>query len=336
MINKQFELWPCHPKPLDDELLSCWLVRIAHANNLKVQTFCDRVFGHDRQIWNRDIDRFAPRWLINRLSTQTGTPLKVAHETALTTYRVHLYPKRRNSGVLTWILPLEIWHRKHNGYGLQFCPACLAEDEIPYFRKRWRVALYTFCTKHNAMMLDRCPSCGASVCFHRTELGRYGGAYDCLIALCHECRFDLRRSPLATPELYDEAGTLLVEVLQSFENAEGARFDAGFFKVLHQLCKIIMCMSKHNKLREYVIKSTGTKDIEFESSKTYFELRSIAERHHIVQLGMWFMCDPTSRILGSWRAKAVRYNILKRDFKRMPQWYRDIVERCSDWRNASR
>ena len=78
MENRQFELWPCHPKPLPDELLTCWLVRVAHAHQLKVQTFCDQVFGKERQIWNRDCDRLAPRWLVNRLSIQTGTPLSEA------------------------------------------------------------------------------------------------------------------------------------------------------------------------------------------------------------------------------------------------------------------
>lgn len=58
------------------------------------------------------------------------------------------------------------------GYGLQFCPKCLAADPEPYFRKRWRVAFYTWCTIHDTMLHERCPQCGAPVIFQRREMGR--------------------------------------------------------------------------------------------------------------------------------------------------------------------
>jgi len=44
-------LWPIRYKPLPDELLSSWLVRLAHGHGLKVQTFCNLIFGNRRQVW---------------------------------------------------------------------------------------------------------------------------------------------------------------------------------------------------------------------------------------------------------------------------------------------
>ena len=54
----------------------------------------------------------------------------------------------------------------------------------------------------------------------------------------------------------------------------------------------------------------------------------------IIQLAMWLMADPEVRIVEAWRNKAVRYNLLNKDFKPRPQWYRNIVEGCVDWRNG--
>ncbi|WP_369124446.1 TniQ family protein, partial [Undibacterium sp. CCC2.1] len=68
-----------------------------------------------------------------------------------------------------------MYHRKRNAYGLQFCPTCLAEDSVPYFRRRWRVAFYTVCNEHKTMLLDRCPKCGSSVAAHRLDIGCLAG-----------------------------------------------------------------------------------------------------------------------------------------------------------------
>lgn len=71
-------LWPIRYKPLPDELLSSWLVRLAHGHGLKVQTFCNLIFGNKLQVWNRDIDRLAPEWLIAELSSKTGASYQKA------------------------------------------------------------------------------------------------------------------------------------------------------------------------------------------------------------------------------------------------------------------
>jgi len=334
MGRQQFKLWPCHPHPLPDELLSCWLVRIAHAHRIKVQTFCEQVFSRERQIWNRDIDRLAPRWIINRLSIQTGTPLADAHQTALTAYRGLLYPRRKDSGILRWVLPLDMWHRKHMGHGLQFCPACLAEDPIPYYRKRWRLALYTCCTKHNAMMHDRCPACGAGVAFHRIDLGRYGSTDEGPLTFCHQCGFDLRDSPAVALTFYEDSSQqVILEVLGMLEGRDGRKFDMGFFSVLHQICKLLLSNIERLKLREYVVGQTGALDIPLQTGKRCFEERTMQERHHVLQLGMWLMAAPETRIVEAWRVQAVRYNMLKRDFHWVPTWYRPIMNKCLNWRS---
>lgn len=102
------QLWPIRYKPLPDELLSCWLVRLAHGHGLKVQTFCNAIFGEHLQVWNRDIDRLAPPWLLTELSIRTGTPHPVVANTTLRMYEGTLYRKFRSAGALHWMLVLQM------------------------------------------------------------------------------------------------------------------------------------------------------------------------------------------------------------------------------------
>src|SRR6185369_12897990 len=92
------KVWPAHPKPLQDELLSSWIVRVAEANVIKLQTLSWMLFGNGQSPWNRDIDRNAPRWLIEALSQHTGSNYWEVFHTALVTYRGRLYPHRQAVG----------------------------------------------------------------------------------------------------------------------------------------------------------------------------------------------------------------------------------------------
>jgi hypothetical protein len=189
------KLWTAHPHPHRDELLSSWLVRVAHANGLKVQTFCAQEFGNKYQIWSRDIDRLSPAWLIETMSSKTRTPIERVWATTLLGYEGRLYDKYHSASQLRWILPLQIYHRKRRGYGLQFCPNCLREESEPYYRRSWRVALFTFCPKHDVMLCDRCPSCGNGIVFHRLEPGKPDLIDGPSMQCCWFCGFDLCNTP---------------------------------------------------------------------------------------------------------------------------------------------
>lgn len=43
------------------------------------------------------------------------------------------------------------------------CPCCLAEDNVPYWRRSWRLALTTTCQRHHRQFIDRCPGCDAVI-----------------------------------------------------------------------------------------------------------------------------------------------------------------------------
>jgi len=128
------QLWPVHPHPYQGECLSSWLVRITHANGMKVQTFCGEAFGREFQVWNRDIERLRPDWLLETLSKKTATRYYDVRQTTFYPFEGRLFHHYRAAGVLRWALPLVMYHRKRKGHGMQYCPLCLKEDKDPYYR----------------------------------------------------------------------------------------------------------------------------------------------------------------------------------------------------------
>jgi hypothetical protein len=73
---------------------------------------------------------------------------------------------------------------------LHFCPHCLADDAIPYFRRTWRLRMHRYCLEHEVRLSYRCPECSHAPRPHaRKEIGP--------VHLCQHCECDLRTSPAA-------------------------------------------------------------------------------------------------------------------------------------------
>lgn len=329
-------LWPAHPKPLPDELLSSWIVRVAQANGIKLQTLCWMLFGNERSPWNRDVDRSAPKWLIKAICEHTGAKYWDAYHTTLTTYRTILYPSRRRSGQLRWILPIRTFAMTRKGYGQQFCPQCLAEDQTPYFRKFWRTALFTFCPTHQVMLYDACPSCRVPVAFHRRDFGveiEKAGP----ICVCYACRFDFRMGARVIPALpSEEIREIFIGMLRFVQRPvlQTERFDPGFFVVLHQLCRIMGSRQNRGHLGNFVAERLGFELAEIELGRTAIEHRPVAERHDFLLCALWLMTAPAERLRQAWEAKAVRYNLLLKDLEQSPSWFRLLARGLSNWRRG--
>ncbi|TIH15594.1 hypothetical protein D0S45_10375 [Marinifilum sp. JC120] len=317
---------PAHPKPLQDELLSSWLVRIAEANAVKLHTMSRMLFGFNYSPWIRDIGRHGPDIVINKIAEVTGTPVSRVRETTLHGYVGWVLRHMRISGQTHWILPVKSKSADRIGYGVQYCPQCLMEDEKPYYRRAWRIAFYAFCPKHGTMLRDSCPECGASIVFHRRDFNRdIDQARE--IYQCAKCEADLRDVPPEKPIIYDQrVYGLYSALLNDFHMGCRKKFNLSYFEVLHQLCKIIVSTSNKNQLHEYLCSKIGIVPKVFELSKggSIEELR-IDLRYYIVSLGLWLLVFPKRRLKSAWKAKAVRYNLFLRDFRHPPKWFADMV-----------
>jgi hypothetical protein len=196
------KLLPMHPKPLEDELLSSWWFRLARANCEKLHTFT-RAIVPNVAIWNRDIDRSVTDDVLQVLAAKTGTSLERVRATTLRDFEGRLFERFNANGNCRWILPIGIYHRSRRLYGLQYCPLCLREDEVPYFRRLWRLSFVTMCPKHWMPLLDRCSCCGEPVAFHRRDLRGPRSIYpEHPITLCQHCELDLRDAQIGLKRVH--------------------------------------------------------------------------------------------------------------------------------------
>jgi hypothetical protein len=324
--NTASQLWPVRYKPREDELLSSWLARLARGQGLKVQTLCNLEFGSGRQVWNRDIDRLAPKWLLDRLCQRTGTSKEEAAQTTLREYEGVLYRTYRLSSTLPWVLTLQMYHRRWTGHGQQFCPACLAEGDVCYYRRTWRLALCTVCLRHQCLLLDRCPACQAGIAFIRTELGRTDLQELLDLHACYSCGFDLRRAPLVPPSCLDtEAAEWLMNLWRDLRSSHGNTAHLERAEVLHVICSLLTRQRSTLRLREHLCETLGAQLPFADGKRAPIETLPNTERHQLLQMAAWIVVDLSDRLRQALEARALRYNHLMRDFKNLPDSYRQAV-----------
>jgi hypothetical protein len=199
------------------------------------------------------------------LSIKTGTPIERVRKTTLAAYENILYERHNTLGPTSWIMPVGVYHRTRKQFGLQYCPLCLAEDEEPFFRCKWRLAFIVSCERHQTLLHDRCPRCGAAVNFHRDELGTPHKFVVDLLTLCHVCRFDLRtidnRFTTHVTNTESEFTTLLLRAMDAgyVQLSESVRtYSHLFFAGLRQLMKIAaMRNNRIENLRRAISEARG-------------------------------------------------------------------------------
>lgn len=325
-------IWPVHPAPLKGELMSSWMVRLAHLNGCRVYPFYSQYFGKDKAIWNRDIDRHAPEWLIDGLSEWTRVSTDIIRTTILRSYESYLFERHNPNGNTKWILPLGIFHRTRKCPGLQYCPICLSEDVVPYFRKEWRLASSTVCQKHGVILHDRCQSCGSPVVFTRVDMHQKNWRARS-IDVCSFCGVSLRSAICQDIQPCYEGAE---KILKKWSIAtERGYIDIGqhrgvysllAFEVLHQLCKLLI---SSNLSRGLPYKSLAERlSVEYvQSLNGVFEHQPIQVRHSTILIAMWLLEDWPERFIEVVRNVKVSGSWLLKDMKgsSIPYWFNSVI-----------
>lgn len=181
-----------------DELLSSWFVRLAYAHGDKVQSLAHRIWGRSHGLLHqRDMDRGGLPVAMVRLAQVSRLPLERIEAATLGAYDGWLFTGMARRGAIHWVMPVvDHLHRRH-AFGQQACPACMAGDEVPYFRRTWRLSLHCLCVKHRCRLVDRCAQCQAPLIAHRGDVGKFVPPIDAGPAYCPLCRHDHRSSPVA-------------------------------------------------------------------------------------------------------------------------------------------
>lgn len=95
-------------------------------------------------------------------------------------------------GMRRWVVSMQYSRMGDRRYGLPYCPLCLREDEVPFFRLSWRCCMHSHCIKHGTLLLDKCIHCDAptwpGLCVYVTEYEKTWSAPH----QCPRCNADLR------------------------------------------------------------------------------------------------------------------------------------------------
>lgn len=177
--------WAVPVRLLPDELLSTWLTRAALAQGCDPLVLTGELWPGWR-VWTVDLDRGINDDRLLILEQASGVPVQAFQAASLRPIARQITAGSLDDlSVWPWILTLGARNRKRRG-GLQYCPACLSEDRIPYLRLQWRLAWHTCCPHHQISLIDLCPHCGVPIEPQRLC------APDVHLAVCTTCKGELR------------------------------------------------------------------------------------------------------------------------------------------------
>lgn len=330
------QLWPVHPRPIEGELLTSWLVRCAHANRLRAESFCSALFGSRSAVWNRDFDRCVSLPQIERIAHCSGMDVAVVQGCTLRALEGTLTGRVNQHGNSPGLIPLRIYHRIRKRAGLMFCPECLRSDPQIYWRRLWRISYVTACPQHGCELLDTCPFCGSEVAPHRTDVhwDVYPGGLGSLLARCHNCYHDLRTctpSDASTGEL--KVARYVADALRDrWVQIDGSSdvsdlYALSFFGGLR-------CLLAGVRGRERRLTKVGeVRDCSgIARHAAGFDHDQISDRRKQIERVGAFLEDWPRSFLKEARALGIKYTSLMSDRAQMPYWV-DAVARQELYRS---
>ncbi len=325
-MQKTEKLWPDHRKPQEDELLSSWLVGLARAHGIKPHTFCDIAWPR-KNVWNRDVDKSVDEEILKTLAARTGASREQTFQTTLRSYEGAITERHNVNGHSRWILPVGVYHRTRTRFGLQFCPRCLAEDRIPYFRKRWRLAFVTVCSQHGCLLLDRCPACGDAISLHRNGLEAQS------LAQCSTCHSDFRSFTPHTDQHTEEQVRFKANLMKAvhtyhFPLSPTEHVYAHlFFTGLHKIVSMLACRRKGPVLRGFFKDKTPYHEERFSHQTQRLDLfwLNTQARFSLLAMADWLLTDWPARFMEFGRETGLTSSDLRMDMRGVPFWYERVV-----------
>ena len=164
------------PEVEEDELLTSWFVRISYAHYTHPHTFINLHLGKSNQILSYNcFDVCITNEELKLLEEKSKNKVSLYNAT-LRSYSGYLQENIINNGLNKMLC------------NQRFCPICLREDKVIYFRKKWRVIFNTVCEKHKCFLYDKCPRCNSTIDITRMFKNKLSFKY------CHECGFELSKA----------------------------------------------------------------------------------------------------------------------------------------------
>jgi DNA-directed RNA polymerase subunit RPC12/RpoP len=202
------KLWAERPIPEADELLSSWLTRTAIENLTNLSTLIfETVRKHPH---NLDLDLHWEEDFMELYEDKTGVSKKKLYKMSLlkeSEFITNFFEKENALKNVKTLFFVSWRDRALNG--LKFCPACLKSDEIPYFRKDWRLTLVPICPIHDCLLENKCPQCNSPLAPYRLK-------WNSNMKTCFKCGADLSQAPVRIISSSDR----LLSPIKSFLNSK--------------------------------------------------------------------------------------------------------------------
>ena len=180
------KFWAERSSPFEDELLSSWMSRTAIANLITISEILSDLGFHPYKL---DLDLNWNQELIELFVKKTGVSEEKLHEMSLIEVKNaidNIYKKKNTALKVIKRLWITSWQTQ-NKNGLRYCPLCLQEDKVPYFRKEWRLNYITFCSTYNCFLENKCPVCKSPIALYRIK-------WDSSLRNCYKCGADLSKT----------------------------------------------------------------------------------------------------------------------------------------------
>ena len=275
------------------------------------------------------IDLYPPPLLIEKLLEPSGFKQEDIMALTFSSYESYLF-EHVSRGPRRWIMTLGLRTSRTDQPGLSFCPRCLAEDPVPYFRKQWRLAFITACQKHRCLLLDQCPHCHSKVYIHRWDKGNYDFWIKNPITHCYYCRKPLTvTQPLPSP---DHAQLRFEAWLIHALHEGGCTFSAKpidgflFFEGLDMLAKVLLQRRKSDRLHTLLHNHGFLRQaIQINTTHRRFETLPLSIRHDVLRALCWLLSDWPDRFLNLCKEAQFSSSYLfdqcnKKGVRRIPFW----------------
>lgn len=344
------ERWPSHPTPLPGESAFSWLIRLAAANALGPHSF-SQVISPSQRLLQLDIDRWLPEAAADLLAARTGVPASRIRDITMDALEGRLFEgAHAKGGKLGWVLPIARGRGRQGA--LQVCPACLAEDERPHFRRIWRLGFVVACEIHAGKLLwDRCPKCHAPFLPLRASSKERKGVSVLPLTTCRVCMRDLRVDPSRYlrsrhPALDSQGLAFQVGLVRALDEdwtwleGHGPIYTLLWFRGVHHLLKVLGLRKVARALWVSEQRPPFASRPVIWRLGQHFELLGVTDRAYLMSRAGGLLQAWPDRFISFFKSAGVgSAELLQEIGQHAPYWYAVVVgqhfeKRYASWRRA--
>lgn len=328
---------PIHLQPLDDELLTSWLLRYSKRFQTKYHTFCKFLF-YGNEIDTRDIDLNIKKDLLKSLKDITFLTEDTLQSLALTDYCPTLTtdPTLKN-----WILTRGHYHRVSSNNHLMYCSSCFSKDKEPYYRKKWRLIISTVCTSCGVRLRDNCPSCNLPISFLRLDFRNKEKIVNEELCHCYNCDFDFRDSQQIKCSSVELENQKQLELYLSLGYTSTLNYSHLYFEVLFLLLRILNSRTQRiYNFDKFISEKYGFVPLEKGNDRS-LEMRNspLPARSNLLEKAIFLLNLDQQEFIETCKESRILSHFLYFENKELPYWFAKMINenltvKYSYWKHA--